>query len=155
MTWCSSPWCSLWPTLGFITLILSAERLFIFSIGCEMEGIFAWIYHNLSFFKEMDKYNLNGYQLVLLQLYSIKTVMLEGFHLNMIWNSLKNTNMLFFGNEIINIGDNHMKAAEFKGLSWFKYCTGHMCTRKTLPSFAHPDGTDICSGPWTNMYGTY
>ena len=24
-----------------------------------------------------------------------------------------------------------------------------MCTRKTLPSFAHPDGTDICSGPWT------
>ena len=24
-----------------------------------------------------------------------------------------------------------------------------MCTRKTLPSFAHPDGTNICSGPWT------
>ena len=24
-----------------------------------------------------------------------------------------------------------------------------MCTWKTLPSFAHPDGTDICSGPWT------
>ena len=24
-----------------------------------------------------------------------------------------------------------------------------MSTQKTLPSFAHPDGTDICSGPWT------
>ena len=57
--------------------------------------------------------------------------------------------MLFFGNDIINIGDNHMKAAEFKGLSWLKWCTGHMCTLKTLPSFAHPDGTEICSGPWT------
>ena len=64
----------------------------------------------------MDKYSLNGYQLVLPQLYSINTVKLESFNLNMIWNSLKNTNMLFFGNEIINIGDNHMKAAEFKGL---------------------------------------
>ena len=68
----------------------------------------------------MDKYSLNGYQMVLLQLFSIITVMLEGFNLNMIWNSLKNTNMLFFGNKIINIGDNHMKAAEFKGLSWLK-----------------------------------
>ena len=46
--------------------------------------------------------------------------MLEGFNLNIIWKSLKNTNMLFFRNKIINIGDNHMKAAEFKGLSWLK-----------------------------------
>ena len=68
----------------------------------------------------MDIYSLNGYQLVLLQLYSINTVMLEGFSLNIIWNSLKKTNMLFFGNKIINIGDNNMKAAEFKGLSWLK-----------------------------------
>ena len=68
----------------------------------------------------MDTYSLNGYQLVLLQLYSINTVMLEGFSLNIIWNSLKKTNMLFFGNKIINIGDNNMKAAEFKGLSWLK-----------------------------------
>ena len=86
-----------------------------------MEGILCM---NLSqfelFFKEMDKYSLNGYQLVLPQLYSINTVKLESFNLNMIWNSLKNTNMLFFGNEIINIGDNHMKAAEFKGLSWLE-----------------------------------
>ena len=66
----------------------------------------------------MDTYNINGYQLVLLQLYSINTVMLEGFNLNMIWNLLKNTNMLFFRNKIINIGANHMEAAEFKGLSW-------------------------------------
>ena len=29
-----------------------------------------------------------------------------------------------------------------------------MCTRKTLPSFAHPDGTDICSGPWTTSIMT-
>ena len=86
-----------------------------------MEGIFAWIYHNLSFFsKEMGTYSLNGYQLVLLQMYSINTVMLEDFNLNMIWNWLKNTNMLFFRNKIINIDDNHMKAAEFKGLSWLK-----------------------------------
>ena len=84
-----------------------------------MEGIFARIYHNLSFFvKEMDTYSLNVYQLVLIQLYSFS--LLEGFNLNIIWSSLKNTNMLFFGNEIINIGDNHMKAAEFKGLSWLK-----------------------------------
>ena len=55
---------------------------------------------------------------------------------------------------MINIGDNHMKAAEFKGLSWLSLCTGHMCTRKTLPSFAHPDGTDICSGPWTTVTST-
>ena len=68
----------------------------------------------------MDTYSLNGYQLVLLQLYSTNTVMLEGFNLNTIWNSLKNTNMLFFRNKIINIGDNHMKAAEFKSLSWLK-----------------------------------
>ena len=72
------------------------------------------------FFKEMDTYSLNGYQLVLLQLYLINTIMLEGFNLNIIWKSLKNINMLFFGNKIINIGDNHMKAAEFKGLSWLK-----------------------------------
>ena len=86
-----------------------------------MEGIFARIYHNLSFFfNETDTYNLNGYQLVLLQLYSINTVMIQGFNLNIIWNWLKNTNMLFFRNKIINIGDNHMKAAEFKGLSWLK-----------------------------------
>ena len=79
---------------------------------------------NLSLFelfvKEMDTYSLNGYQPVLLQLYSINTAMLEGFNLNIIWNLLKNTNMLFFINKIINIGDNHMKAAEFKGLSWLK-----------------------------------
>ena len=68
----------------------------------------------------MNKYSPNGYQLVLPQLYSINTVKLESFNLNMIWNSLKNTNMLFFGNEIINIGDNHIKAAEFKGLSWLE-----------------------------------
>ena len=36
------------------------------------------------FFKEMDKYSLNGYQLVLPQLYSINTVKLESFNLNMI-----------------------------------------------------------------------
>ena len=46
--------------------------------------------------------------------------MLEGFDLNMIWNSLKITNMLLFGNKIINIGDNYMKAAELKGLSWLE-----------------------------------
>ena len=72
------------------------------------------------FFKEMDTYSLHGYQLVLLQLYSINTVMLEGFNLNIIWNSLKNTNILLFGNKLNNIGDNHKKAAEFKGLSWLK-----------------------------------
>ena len=68
----------------------------------------------------MDTYSLNGYQLVLLQLYLINTVMLEGFNLNIIWKSLKNTNMLFSGNKIINIGDNRMRAAEFQGLSWLK-----------------------------------
>ena len=72
------------------------------------------------FFKEMDTHNLNGYQMVLLQLYLINTIMLEGFNLNIIWKSLKNTDMLFFRNKIISIGDNHMKAAEFKGLSWLK-----------------------------------
>ena len=32
--------------------------------------------------------------------------------------------MLFFGNKIINIGDNHMKAGEFKGLSWLNNALG-------------------------------
>ena len=105
--------------------------LYNFNIKCiEAVHIFHWLWNgrnfcmNLSefelFFKEMDTYSLNGYQLVLLQLYSINTVMLEGFNFNIIWNLLKNTNMLFFRNKIINIGDNHMKAAEFKGLSWLK-----------------------------------
>ena len=44
----------------------------------------------------MDTYNLIGYQLVLLQLYLINTVMLEGFNFNVIWKSLKKSNMLFF-----------------------------------------------------------
>ena len=92
-----SPWCSFWQTLGFITLILSAERLFIFSIGFEMEGIFCM---NLSqfelFLKEMDTYSSNGYQLLLLQLYLINAVMLEGFNLEIIRKSLKNTNTLCY-----------------------------------------------------------
>ena len=29
---------------------------------------------------------------------------------------------------------------------------GICVNKKTLPSFAHPDGTDICSGPWTNLF---
>ena len=36
------------------------------------------------FFNEMDTYSLNGYQMVLLQLYLINTVMLQGFNLNII-----------------------------------------------------------------------
>ena len=68
----------------------------------------------------MDTYSPNGYQLVSLQLYLINPDMLEGFNLNIICQSLKNTNMLFFENEIIKIGDSHMKAAKFKGLSWLK-----------------------------------
>ena len=71
-------------------------------------------------FNEMDTYSSNGYQLALLQLYLISTVMLEGLYLNMIWKSSKNTNMLFFENKILKIDDSHMKAAEFKGLSWLK-----------------------------------
>ena len=64
----------------------------------------------------MDTYSLNGSQLVLLQLFLINTVMLEGFNLNMIWKSLKNTNILFFENKIIKNGDTHMKTAKFKCL---------------------------------------
>ena len=68
----------------------------------------------------MDTYSSNWYQLVLLQVYLISTVMLEGLNLNMIWKSSKNTNMLFFENKILKIDDSHVKAANFKGLSWFK-----------------------------------
>ena len=57
--------------------------------------------------------------------------------------------MPFFENNILKIDNSHMKAANFQGLSWLKKCTGHMYTSKTLPSFAHPDGTDICPGPLT------
>ena len=108
--------------MGFITLLLNAERLFIFSIGCEMQRIFALISHNLTvfFFNKMDAYSSNGYQLVLLQLYLISTVMLEGLNFNIICKSSKNTNTLFFENEVLKIDDNHMKAANFKGLSWLK-----------------------------------
>ena len=68
----------------------------------------------------MDTYNRIGYQLVLLQLYLINATMLEGFNLNIIWKSLKNTNVLSFKCKIIKIGDSHMKAAKYKGLSWLK-----------------------------------
>ena len=37
-----------------------------------------------NFFNEMDTYSSNGYQMVLLQLYLISTVMLEGLNLNII-----------------------------------------------------------------------
>ena len=66
------------------------------------------------FFKEMDTYSLNEYQLVLLQLCLTKTVILEGFNFNITWKSLNNRNMLFFKNKIIKIGDKHMKAAKFR-----------------------------------------
>ena len=55
---------------------------------------------------------------MLLQLYVISTVMLEGLDLNIIWKSSKNTNLLFFENKILKIDGSHMKAANFKGLSW-------------------------------------
>ena len=71
-------------------------------------------------YKEMDTYSSNEYQLVLLQFYWISTGMLEGLNLNIIWKYLKNTNMLFFENKILKLDDNHMKAANFKGLSWLK-----------------------------------
>ena len=66
----------------------------------------------------MDTYSLNGHQLVLLEMFFINAVTLEGFNLNIMWKPLKNTSLLFFENKIIKIGDNHMKAAKFKGLSW-------------------------------------
>ena len=77
---------------GLYNLIKWREAVHIFHY--EMGEIFAWIYHNLGFFfKEIDTYIPNWYQLVLQQLYLINTLMLEGFNLNMIWKSLKNTNM--------------------------------------------------------------
>ena len=45
---------------------------------------------------------------------------MENFILDTNWKSLQNRNVLFFKCKIIKIGDNHMKAAEFKGLSWLK-----------------------------------
>ena len=86
---------------------LAKFGLYNLNIKCrEAVHIFHWLWNgrnfcmNLSqfehFFKEMDTYSSNGYQLVLLQLYLIGTVMLEGLHLNIIWKSSKNTNMLFF-----------------------------------------------------------
>ena len=61
--------------------------------------------------------------------------------------------MLFLKSKIIEISDNHMKAAEFKGLSWLKQCIGHMRTWKTLPSFAHRAGTDMWKfGSWPMDY---
>ena len=72
------------------------------------------------FFNEIDTYNSNGYQLALLQLYLISTVIVKALNLNLIWKSAKNTNMLFFENKILKIDDSHMEAANFKGLSWLK-----------------------------------
>ena len=95
MTWRSSSWYSFWQTLGFITLILNAEAVHIFHWlwnGRNFCMNFTQFEH---FFNEMDTYSSNGYQLVLLQLYSISTVMPEGLNLNIIWKSSKSTNMLF------------------------------------------------------------
>ena len=72
------------------------------------------------FFNEIDTYNSNGYQLALLQLYLISTVIVKALNLNLIWKSAKNTNMLFFENKILKIDDSHMEAANLKGLSWLK-----------------------------------
>ena len=74
--------------------------LYNFNIECrEAVHIFHWLWNgrnfctNLSqfehFFKEMDTYSSNGYQLVLQQLYLIITVMLDGLNLNIIWKSSK------------------------------------------------------------------
>ena len=134
--------------------------LYNLNIKCrEAVRIFHWLGNGRNFcmnfsqlelfFKEMDTYSLNGYHLVLQQLYLINTVMLRGFNLNRIWKSLKNTNIPFFENKIIKSNDKHMKAAKFKCISWLTWCTGHICTWKTLPSLAHPDGTNICSVTWT------
>ena len=82
---------------------LAKFGLYNLNIKCrEAVHIFHWLWNgrnfcmNLSqfehFFKEMDTYSSNGYQLVLLQLYLISTVMLEGLNLNIIWKSSKNTN---------------------------------------------------------------
>ena len=88
----------------------------------------------------MDTYRLNGCQLVSLQLYLINTIMLEGFNLNIILKSLKNTNMLFFGSKIINIFDNHMKAAEFQRsiMAKIMHCA-YVCTKNI---------TKFCSSRW-------
>ena len=136
--------------------------LYNLNIKCrEAVHIFHWMWNGRNFcvklsqfelfIKEMDTYSLNGYQLVLLLLYLINTVMLEGFNLNIIWKSLKNTNMLFFENEIIKIKlvKASWKLPSSKVYHGLHNIYGYMCTWKTLPSFAHPDGTDICSGPWT------
>ena len=86
---------------------LATFGLYNLNIKCgEGVHIFHWLWNrrdlcmNLSrfelFYKDMDAYNLIGYQLVLLQLYLISTVMLQGFNFNVIWKSLKKSNMLFF-----------------------------------------------------------
>ena len=88
--------------------------LYNLNIKCrEAVHIFHWLWNGRNFcmnfsqfehfFNEMDTYSSNGYQLVLLQLCSISTVMLEGLNLNMIWKSSKNTNMLFFENKILKL----------------------------------------------------
>ena len=68
----------------------------------------------------MYTYILNGYQIVLLLLYFTNRVMLEGFDFIIMWKPLTNTNLLFFENKIMKIGNYHMKAAKFNGLSWLK-----------------------------------
>ena len=65
----------------------------------------------------MDTSSQNWYPLVLLQLYFINAIILESFILDINWKSRVNRNMLFLKSKLIEIGDNHMKAAEFKGLS--------------------------------------
>ena len=101
----------------------------------------------------MDTSSQNWYPLVLLQLRFINTIILGRFILDFNWKSPTNKNMLYLKSKIIEMGDNHMKAAEFKGLSWLKQCIGHMRTWKTLPSFAHLDGTDMWKfGSWPMDY---
>ena len=101
----------------------------------------------------MNTSSQNWYPLVLIQLHFINTTLLGSFIWDIYWKSLKNRNMLYFKSKIIQIGDNHIEAAEFTGLSCLKQCIGHMCTWKTLPSFAHPDGTDMWKlGSWPMDY---
>ena len=90
ISWCSRLHCSFWPNLVFITSILGAQKAFIFSIGCEMAGHFTKIYHNLSFFQEMNTSSQNWYPMVLLQLHFINTTILESFSLAINWKPLQN-----------------------------------------------------------------
>ena len=123
---CSVLWHIYWPIFAFVTSIWSKQELFIFSLTDEIEEFFFKICHTLTLFSK--------------KWIHITTVYIYWYRFNYIssvqpcykdWFEYKSKISEKYEYTIFEkwgkhrIGNNHTKAAEFKGLSKLKYCKIH------------------------------